>query len=68
LQAEIRTKENPLGFELEARGSEPVKMAVSKGFGNGITRAKQRRAFMEENEKWFAQYIWGEKPAEPKTP
>jgi len=21
---------------------------------------------MEENEKWFAQYIWGEKPEEPK--
>jgi hypothetical protein len=23
---------------------------------------------MEENEKWFAQYIWGEKPQEPKPP
>jgi hypothetical protein len=22
---------------------------------------------MEENEKWFAQYIWGEKPEEPKV-
>jgi hypothetical protein len=21
---------------------------------------------MEENEKWFAQYIWGEKPEETK--
>jgi len=23
---------------------------------------------MEENERWFAQYIWGEKPQEPKPP
>jgi hypothetical protein len=23
---------------------------------------------MEENEKWFAQYLWGEEPQEPKTP
>jgi dipeptidyl aminopeptidase/acylaminoacyl peptidase len=49
----------------------PVKMVVYKGFGHGITKPKQQRAVMEENEKWFAQYIWGEKPeaakpAEPK--
>ncbi len=52
---------------LEDRGV-PVKMVVYKGFGHGITRPKQQRAVMEENEKWFAQYIWGEKPQEPKTP
>jgi len=23
---------------------------------------------MEENEKWFAQYIWGQKPEGPKAP
>jgi dipeptidyl aminopeptidase/acylaminoacyl peptidase len=46
----------------------PVKMVVYKGFGHGITKPKQQRAVMEENEKWFAQYIWGEKPAEPKVP
>jgi len=23
---------------------------------------------MEENEKWFAQYIWGETPAPPPAP
>jgi dipeptidyl aminopeptidase/acylaminoacyl peptidase len=51
---------------LEDRGV-PVKMVVYKGFGHGITKPKQQRAVMEENEKWFAQYIWGEKPAEPKT-
>jgi dipeptidyl aminopeptidase/acylaminoacyl peptidase len=50
---------------LEDRGV-PVKMVVYKGFGHGITKPKQQRAVLEENEKWFAQYIWGEKPAEPK--
>jgi dipeptidyl aminopeptidase/acylaminoacyl peptidase len=52
---------------LEDRGV-PVKMVVYKGFGHGITKPKQQRAVMEENEKWFAQYIWGEKPQEPKAP
>jgi len=59
----------PNAFELrqalEDRGV-PVKMVVYKGFGHGITKPKQQRAVMEENEKWFAQYIWGEKPEEPK--
>jgi dipeptidyl aminopeptidase/acylaminoacyl peptidase len=59
----------PNGYELrqalEDRGV-PVKMVVYKGFGHGITKPKQQRAVMEENEKWFGQYIWGEKPAEPK--
>lgn len=59
----------PNGYELrqalEDRGV-PVKMVVYKGFGHGITKPKQQRAVMEENEKWFAQYIWGEKPEEPK--
>jgi dipeptidyl aminopeptidase/acylaminoacyl peptidase len=61
----------PNAFELrqalEDRGV-PVKMVVYKGFGHGITKPKQQRAVMEENEKWFAQYIWGEKPEEPKAP
>ncbi|HYU22159.1 MAG TPA: S9 family peptidase, partial [Candidatus Dormibacteraeota bacterium] len=38
---------------LEDRGV-PVKMVVYKGFGHGITKPKQQRAVMEENEKWFA--------------
>ena len=50
---------------LEDRGV-PVKMVVYKGFGHGITKPKQQRAVMEENEKWFGQYIWGEKPEEQK--
>jgi len=50
---------------LEDRGV-PVKMVVYKGFGHGIDKPKQQRAVMEENEKWFAQYIWGEKPEESK--
>jgi hypothetical protein len=40
-----------------------VKMVVYKGFGHGITKPKQQRAVMEENEKWFTKYIWGEEPA-----
>lgn len=59
----------PNGYELrqalEDRGV-PVKMVIYKGFGHGITKPKQQRAVMEENEKWFAQYIWGEKPEEPR--
>jgi dipeptidyl aminopeptidase/acylaminoacyl peptidase len=50
---------------LEDRGV-PVRMVVYKGFGHGINKPKQQRAVMEENEKWFAQYIWGEKPEEAK--
>ena len=61
----------PKAFELrqalEDRGV-PVKMVVYKGFGHGITKPKQQRAVMEENEKWFAQYIWAEKSQEPKPP
>ena len=52
---------------LEDRGV-PVKMVVYKGFGHGINKPKQQRAVMEENEKWFAQYIWGEKPAPLAAP
>ena len=52
---------------LEDRGV-PVKMVVYKGFGHGITKPKQQRAVLEENEKWFAQYIWGETPAPPPVP
>lgn len=55
----------PNGYELrqalEDRGV-PVKMVVFKGFGHGITKPKQQRAVMEENEQWFAKYIWGEEP------
>jgi dipeptidyl aminopeptidase/acylaminoacyl peptidase len=55
----------PNGYELRQALEDravPVKMVVYKGFGHGITKPKQQRAVMEENEKWFAQYIWGEKP------
>ena len=45
-------------------------MVVYKGFGHGIDKPKQQRAVMEENEKWFAHYLWGENPEErkPGTP
>jgi dipeptidyl aminopeptidase/acylaminoacyl peptidase len=61
----------PNAFELRQALEDravPVKMVVYKGFGHGITKPKQQRAVMEENEKWFAHYIWGEKPEEPKAP
>jgi dipeptidyl aminopeptidase/acylaminoacyl peptidase len=61
----------PNGYELrqalEDRGV-PVKMVVYKGFGHGITKPKQQRAVMEENEKWFAKYIWGEESAPSPAP
>ena len=53
----------PNGYELRQALEDhgvPVKMVVYKGFGHGITKPKQQRAVMEENEKWFAKYIWGE--------
>jgi dipeptidyl aminopeptidase/acylaminoacyl peptidase len=56
----------PNGYELRQALEDhgvPVKMVVYKGFGHGITKPKQQRAVMEENEKWFAKYIWDEEPA-----
>jgi dipeptidyl aminopeptidase/acylaminoacyl peptidase len=58
----------PNGYELRQALEDhgvPVKMVVYKGFGHAITKPKQQRAVMEENEKWFAKYIWGEEPAPP---
>jgi len=58
----------PNGYELRQALEDhgvPVKMVVFKGFGHGITKPKQQRAVMEENEEWFAKYIWGEEPPVP---
>ena len=60
----------PNGYELRQALEDhgvPVKMVVFKGFGHGITKPKQQRAVMEENEEWFAKYIWGEEPT-PAAP
>lgn len=61
----------PNGYELrqalEDRGV-PVKMVVFKGFGHGITKPKQQRAVMGENEEWFAKYLWNEEPAPAAQP
>lgn len=46
----------------------PVKMVVYDGFGHPINKPKQQRAVMEENENWFAHYIWGEPLAPALTP
>ena len=56
----------PNGYELRQALEDhgvAVKMVVFKGFGHGITKPKQQRAVMQENEEWFAKYIWGEEPA-----
>jgi dipeptidyl aminopeptidase/acylaminoacyl peptidase len=45
----------------------PVKLVVYKGFGHGIDKPKQQRALMEQNEEWFARWIWDEKPAAEGT-
>jgi dipeptidyl aminopeptidase/acylaminoacyl peptidase len=37
----------------------PVRLAVYKGFGHGITKPKSNRAVMTHNEEWFARWIWG---------
>ena len=46
----------------------PVKMVLYDGFGHPINKPKQQRAVMEENENWFAHYIWGETLAPALTP
>jgi dipeptidyl aminopeptidase/acylaminoacyl peptidase len=43
--------------------SVPVKLAVYKGFGHGITKPKQQMAVLEQNFDWFSRWIWGEKPS-----
>ncbi len=52
---------------LEDKGV-PVKMVLYDGFGHPINKPKQQRAVMEENENWFAHYIWGEPLAAALTP
>jgi dipeptidyl aminopeptidase/acylaminoacyl peptidase len=51
---------------LQDRGV-PVRLAVYKGFGHGITKPKELRAVCQHNWEWFLQYIWNEKP-EPEKP
>ena len=46
----------------------PVKMVVYDGFGHPINKPKQQRAVMEENEYWFAHYIWGDPLPSSLTP
>lgn len=46
----------------------PVKMVVYDGFGHPINKPKQQRAVLEENENWFAHYIWGDPLAASLTP
>jgi dipeptidyl aminopeptidase/acylaminoacyl peptidase len=46
----------------------PVKMVLYDGFGHPVNKPKQQRAVMEENENWFAHYIWGDALAPALTP
>jgi dipeptidyl aminopeptidase/acylaminoacyl peptidase len=52
---------------LEDKGV-PVKMVVYEGLGHPIDKPKQQRAVMEENEVWFAHYIWGDPLPADLTP
>ncbi|MBS1804107.1 MAG: S9 family peptidase [Acidobacteria bacterium] len=59
------------GFELRQALEDhgvPVKMVVYDGFGHPINKPRQQRAVMEENENWFAHYIWGDPLAPSLTP
>ncbi len=60
----------PNAFELyrglRDQGTE-ARLVVYKGFGHGINKPKQLRHVMEENERWFLKYIWGETAKEPET-
>jgi dipeptidyl aminopeptidase/acylaminoacyl peptidase len=38
----------------------PVKMTVYKGFGHWMDKPKSQRHLMEENYRWFCQWIWNE--------
>jgi dipeptidyl aminopeptidase/acylaminoacyl peptidase len=61
----------PDSFELRQALEDhgvPVKMVLYDGFGHPINKPKQQRAVMEENENWFAHYIWGDPLAESLTP
>ncbi len=39
----------------------PVKMIVYQGLGHAIDKPKQQLAAMEQNYRWFSQWLWGEK-------
>jgi len=61
----------PNGYELRQALEDhgvPVKMVVYDGFGHPINKPKQQRAVMEENEAWFAHYIWGDPLPAALTP
>lgn len=61
----------PNSFELRQALEDhgvPVKMVLYDGFGHPITKPKQQRAVMEENENWFGHYIWGDPLAPALTP
>jgi len=61
----------PDSFELRQALEDhgvPVKMVLYDGFGHPITKPKQQRAVMEENENWFDHYIWGDPLAPALTP
>jgi dipeptidyl aminopeptidase/acylaminoacyl peptidase len=52
---------------LEDKGV-PVTLVSYDGFGHDINKPKQLRALMEQNEAWFAHYIWGEPLPSELTP
>lgn len=42
-----------------------TRFVIYKGFGHGISKPKQLRHVMEDNERWFLKHVWGEEMKEP---
>lgn len=42
----------------------PVRLAIFRGFGHGITKPREMRAVMRQNLDWFLRWIWEEPPAD----
>ncbi len=42
-----------------------TRFVIYKGLGHGISKPKQTRHVMEDNERWFLKHIWGEEMKEP---
>ncbi|WP_353218399.1 S9 family peptidase [Sandarakinorhabdus sp.] len=56
-----------LRLALEDQGV-PVKMVVYDGFGHAINKPRQALAVLAENQAWFGQYIFGDKPISDLNP
>ena len=42
----------------------PVKFAIYKGFGHGISKPKEQLAVLTHNWQWFSHWVWGDEMGE----